>query len=162
ATRLTDSGLSITEWQPLLGAIPPMSDADWHDAFAKYRTIPQAHIVNKGMTLAEFKAIYWWEWAHRFLGRFIGVAFALPLLAFWAMGRLPPGFLPRLVMILGLGGLQGFVGWFMVQSGLTERIDVSPYRLALHLGIAAAIFAVVLWTALDIGRLGSAARASIS
>src|SRR5690606_1729191 len=125
ATRLTDSGLSITEWLPLLGAIPPLSDADWADAFAKYQQIPQYELVNHGMSLAEFKFIYWWEWSHRFLGRFIGVVFALPLIYFWLTGRLRAGMAPKLIGLLLLGGLQGFIGWYMVKSGLVERIDVS-------------------------------------
>ncbi len=150
ATRLTDSGLSITEWQPLLGAIPPLTEADWQAAFAKYKEIPQYRLVNKGMSLDEFQFIYWWEWAHRFLGRFIGVAFALPLLVFWAMRRLPAGMPLRLTGVLALGALQGFVGWYMVKSGLVDRIDVSPYRLALHLSIAMLILAAVVWLALDL------------
>ena len=150
ATRLTGSGLSITEWKPLLGALPPLSDADWQGAFAKYREILQYHVVNKGMTLAEFKFIYWWEWSHRFLGRFIGLAFALPLLIFWLGGRLRPGLAPKLAGLLLLGGLQGFVGWYMVQSGLVDRIDVSQYRLALHLGIAFAVFGALLWLVFEL------------
>lgn len=150
ATRLTDSGLSITEWQPLLGAMPPLTHADWMAAFEKYQQIPQAKIVNKGMTLGEFEFIYWWEWSHRFLGRFIGVAFALPLAWFWLKGRLSRPLAWRLAGILVLGGLQGLVGWLMVKSGLVDRLDVSPYRLALHLSLATAIFALVLWTAMDL------------
>lgn len=148
ATRLTDSGLSITEWQPILGAIPPLSAADWHDAFEKYRQIPEYHQVNKGMSLEAFKAIYWWEWAHRFLGRFIGIAFALPLAIFWWRGALHPGRALKLVGVLALGGLQGAIGWYMVQSGLVDRIDVSQYRLALHLTVAALLFALLIWLAL--------------
>ena len=136
ATRLTDSGLSITEWKPLLGAIPPLSDADWADAFARYREIPEYRLVNAGMSLAEFKFIYWWEWAHRFLGRCIGLVYAVPLLAFWLAGRVPRSHVLALVGVLLLGALQGFVGWYMVQSGLVERVDVSQYRLAMHLGLA--------------------------
>jgi cytochrome c oxidase assembly protein subunit 15 len=151
ATRLTDSGLSITEWQPLLGAIPPLTDAHWQEAFAKYQQIPEYHQVNKGMSLADFKVIYWWEWSHRFLGRIIGVVFALPLLAFWALGRLPRGMAGKLVGVLALGGLQGAIGWYMVKSGLVERVDVSHYRLALHLGTAFLILALVVWLALDLG-----------
>jgi len=151
ATRLTDSGLSITEWQPLLGAIPPLTEADWHSAFAKYQQIPQYQLVNKGMSLDEFKFIYWWEWGHRFLGRFIGVAFAVPFLAFWLRGRLPKGTVPKLTGILALGALQGFVGWFMVKSGLVDRIDVSPYRLALHLILALVILSAIVWMALTLG-----------
>ncbi len=152
ATRLTDSGLSITEWLPILGAIPPLSAEDWQTAFDKYRQIPEYQLVNKGMSLDEFKFIYWWEWAHRFLGRFIGLAFALPLAVFWAMGRIPRGYTPKLLGILALGGLQGFFGWYMVQSGLTERVDVSHYRLALHLTTAFVILAAIVWVALELGR----------
>jgi heme a synthase len=154
ATRLTDSGLSITEWQPLLGAIPPLDEAAWQEAFAKYRTIPQASIVNAHMSLAEFKVIYAWEWAHRLLGRLIGVAFALPFLFFLARGGLDRRLVTRLGLILGLGALQGFIGWFMVQSGLADRIDVSPYRLTLHLLTATGIFALLVATALDVRRNG--------
>src|SRR5512138_3639170 len=128
ATRLTDSGLSITEWKPLLGAIPPLSEADWLDAFEKYKQIPQYTHVNAGMSLSEFKAIYWWEWAHRFLGRFIGVAFFVPFAFFWLRDMLPAGLKPRLIALFLLGGAQGALGWYMVQSGLSERIDVSQYR----------------------------------
>ncbi len=158
ATRLTDSGLSITEWQPLLGAIPPLGEAHWLEAFEKYKQIPEYHLVNKGMSLDEFKFIYWWEWSHRFLGRFIGVAFALPLVVFAALGKLPRGLAPKLVGILALGALQGFFGWYMVKSGLVERIDVSHYRLALHLATAFLILALLVWTALDIGARPAAIR----
>lgn len=152
ATRLTDSGLSITEWQPLLGAIPPLSEADWHEAFAKYQQIPQYERVNKGMTLDEFQFIYWWEWAHRFLGRFIGIAFALPFAWFWLRGQLSRRTTLKLAGVFALGGLQGGIGWFMVMSGLVDRVDVSPYRLALHLVVALAILAAVVWLALDLRR----------
>ena len=151
ATRLTDSGLSITEWQPLLGAIPPLTDAHWHDAFEKYKTIPEYDLINAGMSLDEFKFIYWWEWSHRFLGRFIGVAFAVPMIGFWFAGMLRPGFALKLLGVFVLGGLQGFVGWYMVMSGLVERVDVSQYRLALHLLIAFSILALLVWLALDLG-----------
>ena len=150
ATRLTDSGLSITEWLPLLGAIPPLSQQDWLLAFEKYRQIPEYELVNKGMTLAEFKFIYWWEWAHRFFGRLIGIAYAVPLFVFWLLGRVPTGLLPKLLAILALGGLQGFFGWYMVQSGLVERVDVSHYRLALHLVTAFVILASLLWVAFEL------------
>lgn len=151
ATRLTDSGLSITEWLPLLGAIPPLSAEDWNSAFEKYRQIPEYHLVNKGMSLAEFQFIYWWEWSHRFLGRFIGLVFAVPLFFFWLAGRIPRGYVASLLAILALGALQGFFGWYMVQSGLSERVDVSHYRLALHLTTAFVILAAVLWVAFRIG-----------
>ncbi len=150
ATRLTDSGLSITEWQPLLGAIPPLTDADWQDAFAKYKTIPQYQSVNKGMSLDAFKEIFWWEWAHRFLGRFIGLAFAVPFLTFWATRRLRQGLAPKLLAVLALGALQGAIGWYMVQSGLSQRIDVSQYRLALHLSVAFLILGALVWLVLDL------------
>ena len=150
ATRLTDSGLSITEWQPLLGVIPPLSEADWQEAFANYQQIPQYQLVNKGMSLDEFKFIYWWEWGHRFLGRSIGVAFAVPFLLFWLRGRLPKGTVPKLTGILALGALQGVVGWYMVKSGLVDRIDVSPYRLALHLILALVILSAIVWMAFSL------------
>ena len=151
ATRLTDSGLSITEWQPLLGAIPPLNEADWLAAFEKYKTIPEYSIVNAGMSLADFKSIYWWEWSHRFLGRFIGVAFALPYLAFLIAGKLRKRFALKLLGVFALGGLQGAIGWYMVMSGLVDRIDVSQYRLALHLLTAFSILALLIWLALDVG-----------
>lgn len=153
ATRLTDSGLSITEWQPIMGAIPPLTDADWQTAFAKYKQIPEYQQVNRGMSLNAFKVIFWWEWGHRFLGRLIGLAFALPLAVFWWRGMIPSGFRPRLVGLLVLGGLQGAMGWYMVQSGLVDRIDVSQYRLAAHLTLAFLIFAALLWTARDLAAL---------
>lgn len=149
ATRLTDSGLSITEWKPILGAIPPLTHADWLEAFEKYKQIPEYHLVNKGMSLEDFEFIYWWEWSHRFLGRFIGVAFAIPLAAFWLLGRLRAGMPLKLAGVLLLGGLQGAIGWYMVSSGLAERVDVSQYRLALHLTTAFLILALLVWLALD-------------
>lgn len=152
ATRLTGSGLSITEWRPIMGALPPLSDADWHDAFGKYRAIPQYQQVNKGMSLAEFKAIFWWEWGHRFLGRVIGLAFALPLAWFWWRGAISGRLGRQLVGLLALGALQGGMGWYMVMSGLTERTSVSQYRLAAHLGLAILIFGLLVWTALDMAR----------
>ena len=147
ATRLTDSGLSITEWQPLLGAIPPLNEADWLVAFEKYKLIPEYTAVNKGMSLDEFKFIYWWEWSHRFLGRFIGVAFLIPFLWFWLTGRIATRLWPRLSLLFILGGLQGALGWYMVASGLVDRVDVSQYRLAAHLSLATVIFGAILWTA---------------
>ncbi len=150
ATRLTDSGLSITEWLPLLGAIPPLSELDWHTAFEKYKQIPEYTQVNKGMSLDEFKYIYWWEWSHRFLGRFIGIAFALPLLVFWLAGRLRPGLGLKLLGVLALGALQGFIGWYMVMSGLVDRVDVSHYRLALHLTTAFLILVCITWLVLSL------------
>jgi heme a synthase len=152
ATRLTESGLSITEWQPLLGVIPPLSEADWQLAFEKYKQIPEYSVVNAGMTLADFKFIYWWEWTHRLLGRAIGVVFLVPLAVFWFTGRIESRLLPRLVAIFILGALQGALGWYMVESGLVDRVDVSQYRLAAHLTLATLILGAVLWTTLDIGR----------
>lgn len=153
ATRLTDSGLSITEWKPILGAVPPLSDADWNEAFLKYQTIPEYHLVNKGMTVESFKFIYWWEWSHRFLGRFIGVAFFVPFVFFWATRRIERAAVPRLLGLFVLGGLQGLLGWYMVKSGLVDRIDVSQYRLAAHLTLALTIYAAIIWTALGFGRI---------
>ncbi|WP_051241398.1 COX15/CtaA family protein [Stappia stellulata] len=141
ATRLTDSGLSITEWEPIHGVIPPLSVAEWEEELEKYRQIPEYQLVNKGMSLAEFQFIYWWEWGHRLLGRVIGVAFFVPLVWFWARGRVERGLLPWLVGGFVLGGMQGVIGWWMVVSGLADRVDVSQYRLATHLTLACLIFA---------------------
>jgi len=152
ATRLTDSGLSITEWQPILGVIPPMTDAAWQVAFDKYRQIPEYQLINKGMSLDAFKTIYWWEWAHRFLGRFIGVAFFVPFVIFWLRGAIPRPLMPKLVALFLLGGAQGALGWYMVQSGLVDRVDVSQYRLAAHLGLAVIIFGALLWIAFGLGK----------
>lgn len=147
ATRLTESGLSITEWKPIHGVIPPLSSAEWQEEFELYQRIPQYTELNAGMTLAEFKTIFWWEWAHRFLARLIGFVFALPLAFFWFTGRIEPFLKPRLLAILGLGGLQGAIGWWMVASGLSERTDVSQYRLAIHLTTACVILTAILWVA---------------
>lgn len=150
ATRLTDSGLSITEWQPILGVIPPLSDADWQSAFDKYKQIPEFKLVNKNISLDGFKEIYWWEWSHRFLGRFIGVAFFVPFVVFWFRGCLTRPLSMRLAGIFLLGGVQGVIGWYMVKSGLVDRVDVSQYRLALHLTVAFIILGSILWVALDV------------
>jgi cytochrome c oxidase assembly protein subunit 15 len=144
ATRLTDSGLSITEWKPIHGVIPPLTEAEWLEELEKYRQIPEYQQINKGMSLDEFKVIFWWEWAHRLLARGVGLVFALPLAVFWIAGRIEPHLKPKLLGLLALGGLQGFIGWWMVSSGLTERTDVSQYRLATHLTIAALIFAALM------------------
>jgi cytochrome c oxidase assembly protein subunit 15 len=152
ATRLTDSGLSITEWQPLLGAIPPLTEADWLVAFEKYRQIPEYQLINKGMSLDEFKFIYWWEWAHRFLGRFIGIVFLLPFLYFAFTGSLTAKMLVRFAVLFVLGGLQGALGWYMVASGLVDRVDVSQYRLSAHLTLATVIFGAILWVAFGLAR----------
>jgi heme a synthase len=150
ATRLTDSGLSITEWQPLLGAIPPLDSAQWREAFDKYKAVPEYQIVNQGMSLAAFKHIYMWEWAHRFLGRIIGLILLLPLLAFWFLGRIERRMAGSLLILLVLGALQGALGWYMVQSGLAERTDVSQYRLSAHLILASVIYAAIIWVALGL------------
>lgn len=152
ATRLTDSGLSITEWRPLVGVVPPLTDAAWQEAFAKYQQIPEFHLQNSGMSLAEFKVIFWWEWAHRLLGRVIGLAVALPFLALLFLRRIGWHLALRLSLILVLGGLQGALGWYMVASGLADRLDVSQYRLAAHLTLASVILAMIVWTALGVGR----------
>jgi cytochrome c oxidase assembly protein subunit 15 len=146
ATRLTESGLSIVEWKPLTGTVPPLSESAWQAEFEKYRTIPQYQQVNRGMTLDEFKLIYWWEWAHRLLGRLIAAAFLLPFLWFLWRGAVEPALRGWLWAIFGLGALQGAVGWWMVASGLAERVNVSPYRLAFHLTLACTIFALIVWT----------------
>jgi cytochrome c oxidase assembly protein subunit 15 len=149
-TRLTESGLSITEWKPVMGALPPMSEAAWQDAFQKYQKIPQYEIVNKGMSLGDFKSIFWWEWSHRLLGRLIGFAFALPFLWFLATRKIERKLAPQLAIMFVLGGAQGALGWWMVKSGLSQRIDVSQYRLVAHLGLATAIYAYMLWVALGL------------
>jgi cytochrome c oxidase assembly protein subunit 15 len=147
ATRLTQSGLSIVEWQPVTGVVPPLSDADWRAAFAQYRAIPQYQRVNSGMSLDEFKSIYWWEWAHRMLGRVIGVVFLVPFLWFLWRGWVDRRLGLALTGLFALGAVQGAVGWWMVASGLAERVSVSQYRLAFHLTLACAIYAVLVWTA---------------
>ena len=152
ATRLTGSGLSITEWKPIVGAIPPLNLEDWREAFDKYKQIPQYKEINEGMSLAEFKTIFWWEWAHRFLGRFIGLAFFLPFLFFLVTKRVESSLKPKFWLMLLGGGMQGFVGWYMVASGLTERVDVSQYRLAAHLGLAVLLFSYIYWVAIGLGR----------
>lgn len=144
ATRLTESGLSITEWKPVHGVVPPLNDAEWQEEFEKYRQIPQYTEINRGMSLDEFKTIFWWEWVHRLLARGVGFIFALPLAFFWLTGRLERHLKPKLVGLLALGGLQGFIGWWMVASGLAERTDVSQYRLATHLTLACIIFTMTM------------------
>ncbi len=149
-TRLTGSGLSITEWDLLGGSFPPLHDADWQALFDKYRATPQYREENAHFGLPEFKAIFWWEWIHRFLGRAIGLAFVVPFAWFLATKRVARPLLPRLLLILGLGALQGLMGWLMVASGLVENPRVSHYRLAAHLLLAFATFGVTLWTALGL------------
>ncbi len=147
ATRLTESGLSITEWQPVMGVLPPLSEPQWQAEFEKYQAIPQYRELNRGMTLHAFKTIYWWEWMHRLIGRTIGASFLLPFLWFLWRGWIEPGLRPRLWAIFGLGALQGAVGWWMVASGLVHRVEVSQYRLATHLVLACVIYLAILWTA---------------
>jgi heme a synthase len=146
ATRLTESGLSIVEWKPITGALPPLTEAQWTQAFDAYKTIPQYRELNAGMTLAAFKTIFWWEWSHRLLGRAIGAVYLLPFLWFLWRGGLSAALKRRLWLIFALGALQGGVGWWMVASGLSERVEVSQYRLATHLVLALLIFAAVVWT----------------
>ncbi len=150
ATRLTGSGLSITEWQPLLGTLPPLSEAAWQDAFEKYRHIPQYELVNRGMSLGEFKGIYWWEWSHRLLGRLIGFVFLLPFAYFLWRRAIPKPFILKIAALFVLGGAQGALGWFMVRCGLSERVSVSQYRLAAHLALATGIAAYAFWLGLSI------------
>lgn len=151
ATRLTGSGLSITEWRPIMGAVPPLSDRDWQVAFDQYRQILQYKLINKGMSLDAFKTIFWWEWGHRQLARLIGVVFAVPFAVFWWRGMIPRRLLMPLLGVFALGGLQGAAGWYMVSSGLADRTSVSQYRLALHLGLAMVIFAALVWLILASG-----------
>ena len=150
ATRLTDSGLSITEWRPVTGAVPPLGDAAWQAEFEKYKSIPEYEQVNYGMSLEQFKTIYWWEWGHRFLGRIIGIAFLLPLIFFVAAKQVTGKLAVKLFGLFLLGGMQGALGWYMVQSGLADRVDVSQYRLAAHLSLAVFLFALMVWLALDL------------
>ena len=153
ATRLTDSGLSITEWRPVTGALPPLSAADWQAEFDRYREIPQYQLVNRGMSLEEFQFIYWWEWGHRQLGRLIGLVWALGLGWLWLTRRIPAGWGRRFVVLGALGGLQGAIGWWMVASGLGgTMVSVASYRLAVHLGLAFVILGLIAWHILGLGR----------
>ncbi|MCC6305463.1 MAG: COX15/CtaA family protein [Rhodobacteraceae bacterium] len=152
-TRLTDSGLSITEWRPVTGALPPLSAADWQAEFDKYQATPQYRLMNRGMSLEEFKVIYWWEWGHRQLGRLIGLVWAAGFLGFLAARHIPPGWTGRLLLVGALGGLQGAIGWWMVASGLAgERTAVASYRLALHLGLAFVILGLIADQAMGLAR----------
>jgi cytochrome c oxidase assembly protein subunit 15 len=146
ATRLTESGLSITEWQPVTGTLPPLSEAQWQTEFQKYQAIPQYRQLNAGMSLADFKTIYWWEWVHRLIGRVIGVIFFVPFVWFLWRGWIPRNRRAGLWTILALGALQGAIGWWMVASGLADRVEVSQYRLATHLVLACLIYVAVVWT----------------
>ena len=152
-TRLTDSGLSITEWRPVTGALPPMSAEAWEAEFEKYRAIPEYQLQNEGMSLEEFKFIYWWEWGHRQLGRIVGLIWAAGFLFFYATKRIPTGWTGRLIFPGALGGIQGAIGWWMVSSGLGgEMLDVASYRLAVHLGLAFVILGVLAWYIMMLGR----------
>jgi cytochrome c oxidase assembly protein subunit 15 len=146
ATRLTESGLSITEWKPVTGVVPPLTEPQWQSEFDKYKTIPQYRELNRGMSLSEFKTIFWWEWAHRLLGRTIGAVFLLPFLFFLWRGWIGRGLRWKLWTLFGLGALQGAVGWWMVYSGLSDRVSVSQYRLAFHMTLACVIYAGIVWT----------------
>ena len=150
-TRLTGSGLSIMEWAPVSGTLPPLNQADWQKLFDLYKQIPQYALVNEGFGLAGFKHIFWLEWVHRLWGRLIGLVFLLPLIWFWATGRIERRLRPRLALLFVLGGLQGAVGWFMVASGfLPDTTAVSPYRLVIHLVLALVLYAALLWTGLGV------------
>src|SRR6056297_2231376 len=152
-TRLTDSGLSITEWAPISGAIPPLSSEDWQAEFDAYRAIPEYQLQNRGMSLEEFKVIYWWEWGHRQLGRVIGLVWAVGFLGFLVARKIPPGWNGRLLLLGALGGLQGVIGWWMVSSGLEgTMLDVASYRLATHLGLAFVILGLIAWYVFRLGR----------
>jgi cytochrome c oxidase assembly protein subunit 15 len=156
-TRLTQSGLSITEWNPVRGVLPPLGPDAWDRAFQSYLRIPEAQTVHRGITLGQFQALYWWEWIHRLLARGVGLVLAIPY--FWLLikGRIRPGFRLRLGMLPVLTLAQGVLGWYMVKSGLEVRTDVSPYRLAAHLGLALAIFVIAVWSALTLGRSAGSA-----
>src|SRR5882724_4907276 len=159
-TRLTHSGLSIVEWQPIVGALPPLDEAGWQETFGKYKQTPQYRLVNPGMSLDGFKSIFWWEYIHRLLGRLIGAAFLLPLLWFALRGRIARALAWKFAAIFGLGALQGALGWYMVQSGLVDNPRVSQFRLTAHLGIAFLIYAAMLWIVFDLlfTRAGPASR----
>lgn len=149
-TRLTHSGLSMVEWRPLVGIIPPLTQAEWLDVFEKYKQFPEYQKVNLGMSLGEFKFIFYFEYAHRVLGRLIGTLYLLPFLYFWYRGAVRPGLMPKLVLLFIGGGLQGLLGWYMVKSGLIDDPKVSQYRLTAHLGVAVAIYAFMLWVIMDL------------
>lgn len=149
-TRLTESGLSMVEWRPLIGALPPLSEAEWQRVFALYQETPEYQKKNFGMELDEFKTIFFWEWFHRLWGRLIGIVYALPLLYFWIRKKIPEGYKPKLLIGLFLGGAQGVMGWYMVESGLVDRPSVSHFRLASHLSLAYIIFCYLLWLAFDL------------
>jgi cytochrome c oxidase assembly protein subunit 15 len=155
STRLTGSGITNTEWKPVTGAIPPLSESHWEEEFTRYKNIPQYQQLNRGMSLSEFKGIYWWEWSHRLLGRLVGLVFFVPFVVFMIRREIPRRLLLRLGGLFVLGGLQGLVGWWMVASGLVHRVYVAPERLMLHLGLAFALLGALVWTALDAWAGGS-------
>ena len=144
-TRLTESGLSMVDWRPIMGVVPPLSTADWEYLFDQYKLFPEYRLVNQGMSLEEFKQIFWFEYLHRMLGRLIGILFFVPLMVFLWLGKVKSSLKPHLLFLLFLGGCQGFMGWYMVKSGLVDRPDVSQYRLTAHLGLAVAIYAYIVW-----------------
>lgn len=158
-TRLTESGLSITQWKPISGVIPPLNAVQWQAEFDNYKKIPEYQQLNRGMSMAGFQAIFFWEYLHRLLGRVVGAAYLLPLLWFWARGRVPRGYVPRLFALVALVAFQGAIGWWMVSSGLVKRIDVSHVRLAVHLVTALTLLAGTVWTALDLRALALNGRA---
>ncbi|MFT7286972.1 MAG: cytochrome c oxidase assembly protein subunit 15 [Halieaceae bacterium] len=160
-TRLTESGLSMVEWRPIMGIWPPLGDAAWQEVFAKYQQFPEYQKVNRGMSLESFKVIFMYEYLHRVLGRLIGLLFVLPLLFFALRGRVRPGLMPRLLWLLLLGGCQGLLGWYMVKSGLVDRPNVSQYRLTAHLGLAVALYATIVWQMLNLWPRARAEVASI-
>ncbi len=157
-TRLTDSGLSMVEWRPLLGVIPPMSEQAWLEVFEKYRQYPEYQLINKGMSLEDFKYIFMYEYLHRVLGRLIGVLFFFPMVYFALAKKVRPGLMPKLVLLFFLGGMQGLLGWYMVKSGLVDVPDVSQYRLTAHLGLAVIIYAYILWLVFDLLLTGPARK----
>ncbi len=156
-TRLTESGLSITEWRPVSGILPPRSSSDWNEAYQRYLAIPEAQTVHRGITMGQFQALFWWEWVHRLLARLVGLILAVPYFVLLARGHLRPPHRMRLLLLPVLAGAQGALGWYMVKSGLEIRPDVSPYRLTAHLGMALAIYVVCVWTAGDLSAPGSEA-----
>jgi len=149
-TRLTESGLSITEWRPVSGVLPPLSSAEWNEVYQRYLAIPEAQTVHRGITLGQFQVLFWWEWVHRLLARLVGLVLAVPYFVLLARGHLRPAHRGRLLLLPVLAAAQGALGWYMVKSGLEVRLDVSPYRLTAHLGMALAIYIVCVWTALDL------------
>jgi len=148
-TRLTGSGLSIMEWNPIMGALPPLNDAQWDHVFKIYQQITQYKVEHQGMSLDAFKGIFWWEWSHRLLGRLLGFVFLVPFVWFAAVGAIKRSDWPRMLVLFLLGGLQGFIGWWMVSSGFEDRVSVAPYRLAIHLGAAILLLGAMIWIALD-------------